>query len=117
MSRSATARSRASKDPGHDAEPVASHPALWDDDRLHGNSEGHRRIALALAEALDMPVSDDWRAPLPDLPRHLPHVVLGEVRWVVTHLVPWAVRHTRGQSSGDIITCKITCKRPELLPV
>jgi lysophospholipase L1-like esterase len=52
-----------------DREPVASHPALWDDDRLHGNSEGHRRIALALAEALDVPVSDDWRAPLPDVPR------------------------------------------------
>lgn len=96
-----------------DREPVASHPALWDDDRLHGNSEGHRRIALALAEALGVPVSDDWRAPLPDVPRHLPRVLLGEVRWVVTHLVPWAVRHTRGQSSGDIITCK----RPELLPV
>lgn len=96
-----------------DREPVASHPALWDDDRLHGNSEGHRRIALSLAHALEVPVTDDWRAPLPDVPRHLTRVLLGEVRWVVTHLVPWAVRHARGQSSGDVITCK----RPELLPV
>ena len=96
-----------------DREPVASHPALWDDDRLHGNSEGHRRIALALAEGLGVPVADDWRAPLPDVPRHLPRVVLGEVRWVMTHLVPWAVRHARGQSSGDVVTAK----RPELMPL
>jgi len=95
------------------AEPVASHPALWDDDRLHGNSEGHRRIALALAEGLGIPLADDWRAPLPDVPRRLPHVLLGEVRWVLTHLLPWAVRHARGQSSGDVVTAK----RPELMPV
>lgn len=95
------------------SEPIASHPALWDDDRLHGNSEGHRRIALALAEGLGVPLEDDWRAPLPDVARHLPHVLLGEVRWVITHLLPWAVRHARGQSSGDVVTAK----RPELMPV
>ena len=94
------------------SEPVASHPALWDDDRLHGNSEGHRRIALALAEGLGLEV-DDWRAPLPVVPRRLPHVLLGEARWVLTHLLPWAVRHVRGQSSGDVVTAK----RPELMPV
>jgi lysophospholipase L1-like esterase len=100
-----------------DREPVASHPALWDDDRLHGNSEGHRRIALALAEALDLPLGvpadQDWRAPLPDVPRHLPRVVAGELRWVAGHLLPWALRHARGHSSGEVVTCK----RPELLPV
>jgi lysophospholipase L1-like esterase len=96
-----------------DREPVASHPALWDDDRLHGNSEGHRRISLALAEALGVPVEDDWRAPLPDVPQHLPRVLLGEARWMATHLLPWALRRARGQSSGDVLTCK----RPELQPL
>ena len=38
------------------AEPVAGHPAMWHDDRLHANSEGHRRIAAALAEAVGLPV-------------------------------------------------------------
>ena len=96
-----------------DREPIASHPALWDDDRLHGNSEGHRRIALALAEGLGLEVDDDWRSPLPAVPRRLPQVLLGEARWVVTHLLPWAVRHARGHSSGDVITAK----RPELMPL
>lgn len=95
------------------AEPIASHPALWDDDRLHANSEGHRRIALALAEGLGLPVEDDWRSPLPDVPRRLAHVLLGEARWVATHLLPWALRHARGHSSGAVITAK----RPELMPL
>jgi lysophospholipase L1-like esterase len=95
------------------AEPVASHPALWDDDRLHANSEGHRRISLALAEALDVPVDGNWRDPLPDVPRRLVHTLLGEARWVSGHLLPWAVRRARGQSSGDAVTCK----RPELSPL
>jgi lysophospholipase L1-like esterase len=95
------------------AHEIASHPALWHDDRLHGNAEGHRRIGLALAEALGCEV-DDWRAPLPDHPRKpLPRVVLDEAAWVRSHLLPWAWRHLRGQSSGD----ERACKRPELTPL
>ncbi len=92
---------------------VASHPSLWHTDRLHGNAEGHRRIGLALAEALGCEV-DDWRAPLPEHPaRPLARVVYDEAAWVTSHLLPWAWRHLRGQSSGD----DLECKRPELLPV
>ena len=43
------------------AVPVAGHPALWHDDRLHANSEGHRRIAAALAEAYGLD-HEDWRS-------------------------------------------------------
>lgn len=46
------------------AEPLAADPALWHDDRLHANSEGHRRVALALAEGLGVDAGD-WREPLP----------------------------------------------------
>lgn len=95
------------------AHDVASHPALWHTDRLHGNAEGHRRIGLALAEALECEV-EDWRAPLPPYPaRPLPRVVYDEAVWVTSHLLPWAWRHLRGRSSGDARVCK----RPQPLPV
>jgi lysophospholipase L1-like esterase len=95
------------------AEPVASHPGLWHTDRLHGNAEGHRRIGLALADALGCEV-DDWREPLSgDAGKPLPRLVLDEISWATGHLVPWAWRHLRGRSSGD----DRVCKRPELLPV
>jgi lysophospholipase L1-like esterase len=46
--------------------PAGSDPRLWTEDRFHVNSEGHERIAAALAQALDLPGSDDaWTRPLP----------------------------------------------------
>ncbi len=93
--------------------PVASHPGLWHTDRLHANPEGHRRIGLALAEALGCEV-EDWRSEPPPAPRRTAvRVVYDEAAWVATHLVPWAWRHARGRSSGD----DLVCKRPELRPV
>jgi lysophospholipase L1-like esterase len=95
------------------AVPAASHPALWHSDRLHANSEGHRRIAAALAESVGYDV-EDWRAEPP--PRPSPgriHVALGETAWVGSHLLPWVWEHLRGQSSSD----GVTCKRPNLSPV
>lgn len=95
------------------AVPVSSHPGLWHDDRLHANTEGHRRIGLALAEALGCQV-EDWRTDLPPVPARSRHqVVLGELAWAQGHLLPWAWRHLRGVSSGD----ERTCKRPHLLPL
>jgi lysophospholipase L1-like esterase len=95
------------------AEPLSSHPALWHDDRLHANAEGHRRIGLALAEALGCDV-EDWRAPLPEPPaRPLGQTLRHEVSWATTHLLPWAWRHLNGRSSADARVCK----RPELLPL
>jgi lysophospholipase L1-like esterase len=94
------------------AVPVSSHPGLWHEDRLHANSEGHRRIALALAEAMGCDV-EDWRVDLPPPPRRRPHhLVREELGWAAGHLLPWAWRHARGRSSAD----DRTCKRPELLP-
>ena len=41
-----------------EAHPVSSDRRLWDVDRLHANPEGHRRIALAAAEALGLEGAD-----------------------------------------------------------
>ena len=93
--------------------PAASHPALWHTDRLHANSEGHRRIAAGLAEALGAPV-EDWRAEPPPLPRtSLVRIAAVEAAWASSHLLPWAWDYLRGKPPED----EISCKRPNLLPV
>ncbi|MBX9928464.1 MAG: SGNH/GDSL hydrolase family protein, partial [Gemmatimonadaceae bacterium] len=48
------------------AHPVTGDPRLWSEDRLHANSEGHRRIASALAARLGLAgAGDEWALPLP----------------------------------------------------
>jgi lysophospholipase L1-like esterase len=92
--------------------PVTSDLRLWSDDRLHANSEGHTRIAAALAQALGLPGHDgSWAEPLPR-GRATSFVgrVGSELRWTGEHLVPWLWRHARGISSGD----GRTAKRPTL---
>ncbi len=83
--------------------PVASDPRLWSEDRLHANAAGHARIAQALAHALELPGAEEsWSDPLPfqPPPSRLSRWI-GECRWTVGHLAPWAWRHLRGRSSGD----------------
>lgn len=93
--------------------PAASHPALWHTDRLHANSEGHRRIAAGLAAALGYQV-EDWRAePPPVAQLSRVRVALNEAAWAGSHLLPWAWRHLRGHASGS----DVACKRPTLSPV
>lgn len=95
------------------AEPLASDPALWHDDRLHANSEGHRRVALALAEVLGVDAGD-WREPLPPVDdKARLAVVARELGWVVSHLAPWLW----GRVAGRPPEVARTCKRPDLLPV
>jgi hypothetical protein len=79
-------------------------PRMWDTDRIHLTAEGHRRIALAAAAALGVPVVDagDWRTPLPPRdPRARSLVVAEEVAWVRGFVAPWVGRRLRGRSSGD----------------
>jgi lysophospholipase L1-like esterase len=77
---------------------------MWDTDRIHLTAEGHRRIALAAAEALGVPVAGDdgWRTPLaPAPPRPLAVAVAEEAAWVRGFVAPWVGRRLRGRSSGD----------------
>lgn len=93
--------------------PAASHPALWHDDRLHANPEGHRRIAAALGEAVGLDV-DDWRSDPPEtVPGGLLRIAVREAGWTATHLLPWLWGRVRGREfdGGGV------CKRPDLLPV
>ncbi|MGB3437985.1 MAG: SGNH/GDSL hydrolase family protein [Actinophytocola sp.] len=86
----------------------------WSDDRLHFSPEGHRRIALRTAEVLDVPVTEDWREPLPHA-EPLPWLQSrqADLTWTRTHLLPWVRRHLRGESMGD----GLRPKRPELAPL
>ncbi len=90
-------------------------PRLWHPDRLHANSEGHERIALAAAAALGLPeATDAWRAPLPPAPRESRSArVKREAIWAGRYFAPWVVRRVRGRSSGD----GVLPKRPALAPV
>lgn len=95
--------------------PVATDPRLWSVDRLHASPLGHARIAAAVAQAIDLPRSDDaWTHPLP--PQVLPagwQSAGAELRWAAAFLGPWLGRRLRGRSSGD----GRTAKRPQLLPL
>jgi lysophospholipase L1-like esterase len=88
-------------------------PRAWAQDRLHLSSEGHRRLALAVAETLGVPVTGDWREPWPLVP---PVGWLsarrGDLKWARTYFLPWIQRRLQGRSSGD----EVTAKRPDLHP-
>lgn len=96
-------------------QPFVTDPRFWSEDRLHANSEGHKRTAAALAHALGLPhVDDRWSEPLPPSPRpSAMNRVARELRWTRDYFIPWVWRHARGRSSGD----GITAKRPQLTPV
>ncbi|MEV7545500.1 SGNH/GDSL hydrolase family protein [Streptomyces sp. NPDC089915] len=93
--------------------PVLGDPRLWDVDRLHLTDEGHRRVAEAVWQALELPAEEDWRAPLP--PASAPGWGVRrteDLRFARQHLLPWIGRRLTGRSSGD----GRPPKRPELLP-
>jgi lysophospholipase L1-like esterase len=97
-----------------EANRVASDPRLWDMDRLHGNSEGHKRVEAAAAEALGLPGADDtWATALPPLAMRRRHQMLAaDAVWAARYFRPWLIRRMRGRSSGD----GRVAKRPRLEP-
>ena len=82
--------------------PVAGDPRLWNPDRLHLNSEGHRRLAEAFAARLSGRPDGPWKEPLPPArePTRIGRVAR-EGAWVVQYLLPKLVRMVQGKSSGD----------------
>jgi len=86
----------------------ASDPRLWSEDRLHGNSDGHARVAHALAHGLGLPGFDgSWRIPLPPVPPDpIVATVKADLVWVQQHALPWLWRTVRGRSLGDGLSPK-----------
>ena len=95
---------------------VLRDPREWCEDRLHLAADGHRRVALRAAEAAAIPVTADWREPLPQNRAGPPHWLAArqqDVYWARTYAVPWLQRRLRGTSSGD----GMDPKRPDLAPL
>ncbi len=91
----------------------------WSPDRLHLTPDGHRRVALRTCEVLGVPVTQDWRVPLPALEvsanssgraRWLA-ARRADARWTTQYAMPWVRRRLGGTSSGD----GLLAKRPDLL--
>jgi lysophospholipase L1-like esterase len=95
---------------------VLADPRVWCADRLHLAADGHRRVALLVAETAGLAVGDDWRTPLPPDPAGSPGWLRArrqDLHWARTYAAPWIRRRLRGVSSGD----GQPAKRPDLLPL
>lgn len=84
---------------------------MWSHDRIHGSTEGHRRIAEGMAGLFGLPDADPaWADPLPDRPWTSPFdVVRRDVWWALTFAVPFLTRQLRGRRPQP-------AKRPTLRP-
>jgi lysophospholipase L1-like esterase len=95
---------------------VLADPRHWCADRLHLGPDGHRRVALHVAETIGLPVSEDWREPLALDVAAAPGWTRSrrqDLRWARTYAAPWIQRRLKGVSSGD----GLPPKRPDLLPL
>src|ERR1700677_836843 len=96
---------------------VLNDTRAWSPDRLHFAAEAHRRVALRTCEVLGIPVTGDWRAPLPPARGGNQERWLAarrqDARWAREYAMPWVRRRVGGASSGD----GLSPKRPELLPL
>jgi lysophospholipase L1-like esterase len=94
---------------------VLGDPREWSEDRLHLAADGHRRVALRACEVAGVPVTEDWREPLPPDPAQAAHWLAArqqDMHWARTYAMPWLNRRLRGTSSGD----GMRAKRPDLAP-
>jgi hypothetical protein len=88
-------------------------PRYWADDRLHMSTLGHRRMAIAVLDALGV----EHDVPLPELglrqrlDRRQQRST--DLAWARSHAAPWVQRRLRGTSSGD----DLSPRRPTLSPV
>lgn len=85
-----------------------NHDEFWRDqrfiheDRLHLNSEGHRRVAQAVLARLELPHDPDWRKPLPPgEPITTLEKIQIDLKWFGKYAIPWMGRRIRRRSSGD----------------
>jgi lysophospholipase L1-like esterase len=77
-------------------------PGYWSADRLHLNTDGHRRVASRVLAALGHTAPAHVIQPSPHRTRDL----RTEARYYREHVLPWVHRRIRGRSSGDNLTGK-----------
>jgi lysophospholipase L1-like esterase len=94
---------------------LAGDARMWAVDRLHGNPEGHARIAAQLAYLLELPgASSGSLGPIAPAPtRRRRDAIAEDLTWIARFVAPWAWRRLRGRTTGD----GVTAKRPTLTPV
>jgi lysophospholipase L1-like esterase len=80
-----------------DDEEVRRRP-YWSEDRLHLNSDGHRRVSTLVLRGLGYDV-EEHRLP-PDAAADEAGRA-AEARYYARHVAPWVGRRLRGRSSGD----------------
>ena len=105
-----------------DAHAVSSDRRLWNQDRLHANPEGHRRIAAAAAHALGLPDTDmSWTTAFTDpLGPPLAPLARGLVRALLHAMAdppparPLVGRRPRGQAPGARAAPSLTLASAEL---
>lgn len=97
------------------AAPLAGDPRMWARDRIHGNPEGHRRIAAELAHLVGLPeaTTGSLAEELPPLPPRGLRDLAVDASWIATYVVPWAIRRLRNRTTGT----GRSAKRPELRPL
>jgi lysophospholipase L1-like esterase len=96
--------------------PVTEDTRLWFEDKLHGNTLGHERVAAALAWRLGVDGTDDsWSEPLAEPPvvRRPREQLVGDLDWAVHYLAPWVGRGIRRVPYSRTITAT----RPVPTPV
>ncbi len=94
---------------------LADDPRMWALDRIHGNPDGHARIAAALAHLLGLPgaTAGSLSEALARQERRRLNALVEDLAWVTRFVAPWAWRRMRGRTTGD----GITAKRPMLTPI
>jgi lysophospholipase L1-like esterase len=83
--------------------PVAVDPRLWFDDRLHGSTLGHIRVAAALAWRLGIAGADEsWMEPVGEelIPRTPRERLSSDVDWARHYLAPWLGKGIRRLPRG-----------------
>lgn len=88
-------------------------PRFIHEDRLHLNSEGHRRVAQAVLSRFELPHDPDWRMKLPPAePISRLTKAKVDLQWFGKYAIPWMGRRIRRRSSGDGRSAKYPIPAP-----
>lgn len=90
----------------HRAMPEYDHPRLWDSDRMHMSTAGHKLLASRVLDALDVPWSFDLDDVGPPEPLDRWARWARERQFWRDHLIPLFGRKLRGVTLGDDLPAK-----------